>query len=210
MAPPTDASTATGHRTCIRLAQDIERKWEEKEERLDKIRLLRGCLARLHDHKDRNLVELSWLAPKMKSLDFSLKHFLVLFLPIERKHTRGLRDDQFLITTTDAVSSNKVCWAFTRGACSVTAPAMRAANAFIEQLCCGVSPEGVSLWGELSQASQGHGFPGLFGFLGHFSLRMTVKHFVILCACGRAGGVYFCLCLRHSMSDGVKMGYLAV
>lgn len=33
--------------------------------------------------------------------DFPLKHFLVLFLPIERKYTRGLRDDEFLVTTAD-------------------------------------------------------------------------------------------------------------
>jgi len=37
----------------------------------------------------------------MKNLDLSLNHFLGLFLPIERKHSRGLRDDQFIISELD-------------------------------------------------------------------------------------------------------------
>eukprot|EP01127_Copromyxa_protea_P017416 TRINITY_DN5300_c0_g1_i2.p1 TRINITY_DN5300_c0_g1~~TRINITY_DN5300_c0_g1_i2.p1 ORF type:complete len:202 (+),score=45.72 TRINITY_DN5300_c0_g1_i2:323-928(+) len=37
----------------------------------------------------------------MKNFDMDLKKFLILFLPIERKYSRGLRDDQIVITTQD-------------------------------------------------------------------------------------------------------------
>ena len=93
----------------FRLAQSIEAEWADKVRRLARIALLRDCLGALENHKNRDLHELSWLAQKMKSLDFSLKHFLVLFLPIERKYTRGLREDQFLIATTDVASADQVC-----------------------------------------------------------------------------------------------------
>eukprot|EP00667_Euglena_gracilis_P012628 EG_transcript_12973 len=88
----------------VKLAQGIEQHWEARERRLAKLALLRECLGALHNSIHRDLKELSWLAEKMKDLDLPLKHFLVLFLPIERKHTRSLRDDEFLIQTTDAVT----------------------------------------------------------------------------------------------------------
>jgi len=85
----------------VRLAQGIERRWDEEAHRLAGIALLRDCLLGLRESRHRDLQELSWLGEKIKDLDFPLKHFLVLFLPIERKYTRGLRDDEFLVTTAD-------------------------------------------------------------------------------------------------------------
>ncbi|CAK0863153.1 unnamed protein product, partial [Prorocentrum cordatum] len=44
--------------------------------------------------------ELSSLAPKITP-DASLRHFLTIALPVERQHTRGLRDHEFLVLRPD-------------------------------------------------------------------------------------------------------------
>merc|ERR1719210_2463111 len=41
----------------------------------------------------------------MKDLDMDLRHFLTMALPVERQHTRGLRDDEFLVTRTEDAPS---------------------------------------------------------------------------------------------------------
>ncbi|KAL6064475.1 TrmH family RNA methyltransferase [Balamuthia mandrillaris] len=88
--------------------QAIEREWDSfspPQQRERRIRLLVACLATLKGHKDKDLREVSRLSDKVPPhadvSQFTLKHFLGLFLPIERKHTRGLRDDEFLITRDD-------------------------------------------------------------------------------------------------------------
>lgn len=41
------------------------------------------------------------LGEKMKTLDFPLSHFLALVLPVERRHTKGITDGDFLVSTDD-------------------------------------------------------------------------------------------------------------
>merc|ERR1712086_1033518 len=68
------------------------------------IELLRDCLTGLSDHAHADLREMAPLAVRMlHSLNCDLRHFLSLMLPIERQHTRGLADHQFLVTTDDKV-----------------------------------------------------------------------------------------------------------
>jgi len=76
--------------------------------RLSALSTLQRCLASLADHAHVECRELAALAPRMlRTLDFSERHFLNLILPIERRHSRGLRDDDLLasfsVTTDDAV-----------------------------------------------------------------------------------------------------------
>lgn len=90
--------------------QTIEREWDnndnddEGRKRVQRLKILALCLSELKDHKSVDLRELSRLSDKMKgNFYLSQKHFLGLFLPIERKYTRGLADHQFLsVDTLDA------------------------------------------------------------------------------------------------------------
>jgi len=92
----------------VQQSRFVEHIWLSKSERMRSLQILRYCLLQLETHKDRDVRELSWLAPKMKNLDLDLKHFLGLFLPIERKYSRGLRDDEFIITDTDGQNTEKI------------------------------------------------------------------------------------------------------
>lgn len=84
-----------------RQMQRIERVWgEDAELRRALLRALSSCLQSLASHEDRVLQELSSLAPKL-SPEASLRHFLTICLPVERQHTRGLRDDEFLVLRPD-------------------------------------------------------------------------------------------------------------
>jgi tRNA G18 (ribose-2'-O)-methylase SpoU len=89
----------------VSLCQTIEREWNvDIAERRRLLLVLRACLRRLAVHRDAACRRLAWLAPKMKNLALGLPHFMSLFLPIERQWTRGLRDDEFLVTDTDKVA----------------------------------------------------------------------------------------------------------
>jgi len=92
----------------VQQTQAIERNWENIEERIRSLQILRYCLFQLDEHKDKDVRELSWLAPKMKNLNMGFNHYLGLFLPIERKHSRGLRDDEFIITDADRKNEEQV------------------------------------------------------------------------------------------------------
>ncbi|KAJ1496215.1 Alpha/beta knot methyltransferase [Baffinella frigidus] len=85
----------------VLLAQRIEVVWEEEEERLDLLSIYRESLMSLEEEADSDLAELGRLGPKMKTLTFSLSHFLTMALPVERKHSRGLRDHEFIVTEHD-------------------------------------------------------------------------------------------------------------
>merc|ERR1719422_1666326 len=91
----------------VKLAQRIERVWDVDEGLLRRALLgtFRDSLLSLRDHKDKDCVILAGLGEKMKDLDMDLRHFLTMALPVERQHTRGLRDDEFLITRTEDVPS---------------------------------------------------------------------------------------------------------
>lgn len=90
--------------TLCQHAQRIERVWEaDKELRRALLASFSSCLASLSTHKDNTLQELSSLAPKI-SPSATLKHFLTIALPIERQHTRGLRDHEFLVLRPDDTS----------------------------------------------------------------------------------------------------------
>ena len=89
----------------------IEREWgtegEKEERRVQRLKVLARCLSELRDHKSPDLQELSRLSDKMKgNFHLSQKHFLGLFLPIERKYTRGLADHQFL--SVDMLDSDRL------------------------------------------------------------------------------------------------------
>ena len=84
----------------LRLGQQIERTWQQPEGRVAGLSLLRQCLESLAEHAHADCRELAALAPRMlRSLDFEERHFLNLMLPIERKYSKGLRDDEFLTGT---------------------------------------------------------------------------------------------------------------
>lgn len=85
----------------VKLAQRIERCWEKEDTRLSLLGVFRDALVSLEGHKHPDCQELSRQGQKIKKLDFSIKHFHAMVLPIERKHTRGLRDHEFLVTTDD-------------------------------------------------------------------------------------------------------------
>ena len=86
----------------LRLSQRIEAAWACEAERRAGLRLLRECLQSLGDHAHADCRWLAGLAPRMlASLDIDERHFLNLMLPIERKWSRGLRDEEFLVTTDD-------------------------------------------------------------------------------------------------------------
>ncbi|EOD11157.1 hypothetical protein EMIHUDRAFT_215006 [Emiliania huxleyi CCMP1516] len=75
--------------------QAIEREWSDAELRRRRLASLRRCLASLAEHAHADCRELAPLAPRMlHSTDFDERHFLNLVLPIERRHSRGLRDDE--------------------------------------------------------------------------------------------------------------------
>lgn len=83
--------------------QRIERVWgEDADLRQGLLCALSSCLGSLASHDDKVLRELSSLAPKLTP-SASLRHFLTICLPVERQHTRGLRDDEFLVLRPDDV-----------------------------------------------------------------------------------------------------------
>lgn len=93
---------------CVSLlcrhAQRIERVWEADEAlRRALLETFAACLESLASHKDQVCVELSRLAPKVSPAS-TLRHFLTIVLPIERQHTRGLRDHEFLVLRPDDCS----------------------------------------------------------------------------------------------------------
>jgi len=97
-----------GH--LVKLAQRIERVWDADAGvlRLALLGAFRDALLSLRGHKDKDCAALADLGEKMKSLDMDLKHFLTMALPVERQHTRGLRDDEFLVTRPDDLSAASV------------------------------------------------------------------------------------------------------
>lgn len=81
----------------IRLAQAAEREWDDASLRHARLELLRDCLESLREHAHADCRELSSLVPRMlQSLDFELRHLTNLVLFVERRHSKGLRDDQLL------------------------------------------------------------------------------------------------------------------
>ena len=81
----------------IRLAQAAEREWDDAPLRHARLELLRDCLESLREHAHADCRELSSLVPRMlQSLDFELRHLTNLVLFVERRHSKGLRDDQLL------------------------------------------------------------------------------------------------------------------
>eukprot|EP00854_Cymbomonas_tetramitiformis_P016892 gene16892-20069_t len=85
----------------VKFAQRIEAEWEYENRRLLYLSLYRDFLLALEGHKDADCRELAQYGAKMKDLSFGLKHFLAMAMPVERKHTRGLRDHEFLIDRPD-------------------------------------------------------------------------------------------------------------
>ena len=92
----------------VTTANRIERVWDVEpiSERYDLLAAYRHCLMLLGEDEqhegDADVQELVRLGSKIKTLHFPLSHFLALVLPIERKHSKGLRDHEFLITSEDA------------------------------------------------------------------------------------------------------------
>ena len=81
----------------LRLAQAAEREWDDAPLRHARLELLRDCLESLREHAHADCRELGGLAPRMlQSLDFELRHLTNLVLFVERRHSKGLRDDQLL------------------------------------------------------------------------------------------------------------------
>lgn len=95
----------------VRLAQSVEREWRSEDLRMERLELYRECLLQMGDSEDMDLRELGRLGPKMKTLDFDLSHFLKMALPVERKHSRGLKDHEFMVETDDrqAAAYNAPC-----------------------------------------------------------------------------------------------------
>ena len=70
--------------------------------RQSRLELLRQCLEDIQGHAHADCRELGGLATRMlHNLDITERHFLNLMLPIERKWSKGLRDHDFLVVTTD-------------------------------------------------------------------------------------------------------------
>jgi len=81
--------------------QRIERVWvADAELRRSLLGALSSCLASLAAHPEKVLRELASLSPKI-SPNASLQHFLTIALPIERQHTRGLCDHEFMVLRPD-------------------------------------------------------------------------------------------------------------
>ena len=81
----------------LRLAQAAEREWDDAPLRRARLELLRDCLNSLHEHTHADCRELGGLAPRMlQDLHFELRHLTNLVLFVERRHSKGLRDDQLL------------------------------------------------------------------------------------------------------------------
>ena len=86
----------------VKLAQRIEREWDDTPSRLGRLGLLRDALETLSTHTHADCRELAALAPRMlRDLNCDQRHFLNLALPIERKFSKGLVDHDFLVTTDD-------------------------------------------------------------------------------------------------------------
>lgn len=88
----------------LQLAREIERAWssDSPEQRMQRLSLLRDCFALLSDHKHSDCRELAALVPRMMGrLDFDERHFLNLILPIERRHSKGRHDHDFIVTNDD-------------------------------------------------------------------------------------------------------------
>jgi len=91
--------------TLCKHAQHIERVWDhDMPLRRALLSVLSSSLGSLHNHKEAVLRELSSLAPKITP-NATLRHFMTIALPIERQHTRGLRDHEFLVLRADDIRS---------------------------------------------------------------------------------------------------------
>eukprot|EP00756_Hemistasia_phaeocysticola_P055895 Hpha_TRINITY_DN31893_c0_g1::TRINITY_DN31893_c0_g1_i2::g.29981::m.29981 len=85
-------------------AQRIERIWDtDTELRCVLLGALSHNLGTLEGHKQQVCRELASLAPKVGP-ESTKKHFLTIVLPIERQHTRGLRDHEFMVLRPDDLS----------------------------------------------------------------------------------------------------------
>ena len=86
----------------LQLVHRIEQDWASEALRMERLALLRRCLETCQEHAHPDVQELGSLAPRMmRRLDFDERHFLNLMLPFERKHSKGVRDHEFLVTTDD-------------------------------------------------------------------------------------------------------------
>jgi tRNA(Leu) C34 or U34 (ribose-2'-O)-methylase TrmL len=88
-------------RCLVELAQHIERRWDDERSRLALLGLFREALLELRGSRHEELRWMGVLGEKMKRLDFSLDHFLNIALPLEREHTRGLQEFEFLSARID-------------------------------------------------------------------------------------------------------------
>ena len=91
----------------VTTAQRIEQVWDKEplSERYEMLGAYRHCLELLGEEEeegDTDLRDLARLAPKIKTLHFPLSHWLALVLPVERKYSKGVRDEEFLVTSADA------------------------------------------------------------------------------------------------------------
>lgn len=116
----------------LRLAQAAEREWDDAPLRHARLELLRDCLESLREHAHADCRELGGLAPRMlQSLDFELRHLTNLVLFVERRHSKGLRDDQLLphllVTSQDDVPAARAAGA--AGAASAAGAAGAAGTA---------------------------------------------------------------------------------
>jgi tRNA G18 (ribose-2'-O)-methylase SpoU len=91
-------------RCLVELAQLIEGRWADERARLALLAVFREWLLDLAESKHEEVRWMGVLGRKMKSLHFSLDHFLNIALPLEREHTRGLQEFEFLRTTIAADS----------------------------------------------------------------------------------------------------------
>lgn len=86
----------------ISQGREIENRWESEEEKLNLLTEFRKCLYLLGNHKDKDLNDLSSLGEKMKNVHKgNLENFMLLFLPIERKYSKGLQDCDIVIMEKD-------------------------------------------------------------------------------------------------------------
>lgn len=86
----------------LQFVQQIEKHWADEALRTESLGLLRKCLETCQTHAHPDVRELGALAPRMlRRLDFDQRHFLNLMLPFERKHSKGVRDHEFLEVTTE-------------------------------------------------------------------------------------------------------------
>lgn len=93
-------------RCMVELGHQVERAWDDECMRLALLEVFRECLLDLGSSRHEEVRWMGVLGRKMKSLDFSLTHFLNILLPFEREHTRGLQDYEFLATRITAADGS--------------------------------------------------------------------------------------------------------